>query len=130
MKGVFIQFLKESFASQIDLFQNSCGELQIQQKLLSTPLHQKPSTIVYPLLFTYIYMDIYIIYIRIDILQKVRFTSYKQSLILELQRVFFSAMLSELQEFRNDKFFSLFLYVTKYYVQGHDLKMTLFSWLQ
>lgn len=75
-------------------------------------------------------MDIYIIYIRIDILQKVRFTSYKQSLILELQRVFFSAMLSELQEFRNDKFFSLFLYVTKYYVQGHDLKMTLFSWLQ
>lgn len=79
----------------------------------------------------YIYMDIYIIYIRIDILQKVRFTSYKQSLILELQRVFFfSAMLSELQEFRNDKFFSIFLYVTKYYVQGHDLKMTLFSWLQ
>ena len=40
MKGVFIQFLKESFASQIDLFQNPGGELQIQQKLLSTPLHQ------------------------------------------------------------------------------------------
>ena len=33
MKGGFIQFLKESFASQIDLFQNPCGELQIQQKL-------------------------------------------------------------------------------------------------
>lgn len=62
MKGVFIQFLKESFASQIDLFQNPCGELQIQQKLLSTPLHQKPSTIVYPLLFTYIYGYIYYIH--------------------------------------------------------------------
>ena len=37
MKGVFIQFLKELFASQIDLFQNPCGELQIQQKLWALP---------------------------------------------------------------------------------------------
>lgn len=74
-------------------------------EILSTPLHQKPSKIVYTLLFTYIYMDIY--YIRIYILQKVRLTSCKQSLILELQRVF-SAMLSELQEFRNDKYSSAF----------------------
>lgn len=61
MKGVFIQFLKESFASQIDLFQNPCGELQIQQKLLSTPLHQNPSKIVNTLLFIYIYGYIYYI---------------------------------------------------------------------
>jgi len=55
----------------------------------------------------HIYIYGYILYKNIYILQKVRLTSCKQSLILELQRVF-SAMLSELQEFRNDKYSSAF----------------------
>lgn len=37
MKQVFTHLLKELFACPIDSFQNPRGELQIQQKLFSTP---------------------------------------------------------------------------------------------